>query len=168
MYTFTPITNSEEQIALLLGWFQRPHVAERWDGAPQSAEEVQKKFSEKIENPKVFPYIISLEEKPMGFIQMYEAFEAGDGWWEDEPEGTWGMDLFIGEEELLNQGHGTAIVRAFMQKIIAEKHPKKIIIDPKPDNARAIRVYEKAGFQKVGEVTTPDGPALLMNFFPEI
>jgi RimJ/RimL family protein N-acetyltransferase len=34
--------------------------------------------------------------------------------------------------------------------------------DPSPDNTRAIRCYAAAGFEAVGEVVTPDGPALLM------
>ena len=33
---------------------------------------------------------------------------------------------------------------------------------PIPTIARAIRAYEKAGFEKAGMVDTPDGPALLM------
>jgi aminoglycoside 6'-N-acetyltransferase len=38
----------------------------------------------------------------------------------------------------------------------------RIVTDPDPANTRAIRAYEKAGFEKAGMVDTPDGPALLM------
>ncbi|MFH4351264.1 AAC(6')-Ib family aminoglycoside 6'-N-acetyltransferase, partial [Acinetobacter baumannii] len=31
-----------------------------------------------------------------------------------------------------------------------------------PSNLRAIRCYEKAGFERQGTVTTPDGPAVYM------
>jgi RimJ/RimL family protein N-acetyltransferase len=34
--------------------------------------------------------------------------------------------------------------------------------DPFPANGRAIRAYEKAGFQKIRVVDTPDGHAVLM------
>ncbi len=34
--------------------------------------------------------------------------------------------------------------------------------DPSPSNLRAIRCYEKAGFERQGTVTTPDGPAVYM------
>ena len=37
-----------------------------------------------------------------------------------------------------------------------------MITDPDPDNGRAIRAYEKAGFQRETIVETRDGPALLM------
>lgn len=38
----------------------------------------------------------------------------------------------------------------------------KIQTDPAPDNFRAIRCYEKAGFRRVGPIVTPDGPAMYM------
>lgn len=56
------------------------------------------------------------------------------------------MDLFIAEEEYLNKGYGTAIVKLFCQKIIQDFGAKKILIDPASNNQCAIRCYEKSGF----------------------
>jgi len=36
------------------------------------------------------------------------------------------------------------------------------VTDPDPINARAVRAYEKAGFQRERIIDTPDGRALLM------
>ena len=38
----------------------------------------------------------------------------------------------------------------------------RVVTDPDPTNARAIRSYEKAGFARDRLVDTPDGVALLM------
>jgi len=38
----------------------------------------------------------------------------------------------------------------------------RVVLDPDPANARAIRAYEKAGFCRDRLVDTPDGLALLM------
>jgi len=38
----------------------------------------------------------------------------------------------------------------------------RVLVDPHPDNAFAIRAYTKAGFQRLGETTTNYGRALLM------
>ncbi|MCP2000214.1 RimJ/RimL family protein N-acetyltransferase [Nitrobacter winogradskyi] len=46
-------------------------------------------------------------------------------------------------------------------RLLVEGVPR-IVIDPGPDNARAIRAYEKAGFYRDRRAATPDGPALLM------
>jgi aminoglycoside 6'-N-acetyltransferase len=37
-----------------------------------------------------------------------------------------------------------------------------VVTDPNPANFRAIRAYEKAGFERDRVVDTPDGPALLL------
>ena len=62
---------------------------------------------------------------------------------------------------MLGRGHGSAFIRAFAERLLANGTPR-IVIDPDPANARAIRAYEKAGFERDRIVETPDGPALLM------
>ena len=75
--------------------------------------------------------------------------------------GTLGIDLSIGVPELVGKGHGSAIVRQFTEELFEEGAPR-VIIDPDPTNARAIRAYEKAGFTAFDTRTTIYGPALLM------
>ena len=75
--------------------------------------------------------------------------------------GTRGIDLFIGELDMVNHGHGSAFIRTFIDRLLASGAPR-VITDPDPENARAVRAYEKAGFVKDRMVDTPDGPALLM------
>ena len=56
----------------------------------------------------------------------------------------------------------TAMVRAFVERIFRDPAVTKVQTDPSPGNERAIRCYRRAGFVDQGEITTPDGPALLM------
>jgi aminoglycoside 6'-N-acetyltransferase len=62
---------------------------------------------------------------------------------------------------MVDQGHGSAFIRAFIDRLLAAGAPR-VITDPDPANARAIRAYEKAGFRRDRLVDTPDGVALLM------
>jgi aminoglycoside 6'-N-acetyltransferase len=62
---------------------------------------------------------------------------------------------------MIGRGHGSAFVRAFADKILANGAPR-VVLDPEPENARAIRAYEKAGFVRNRLVDTPNGIALLM------
>ncbi len=73
-----------------------------------------------------------------------------------------GIDQFLADGDQLGQGHGTALVRAFMALVFRDATITRIQTDPSPANGRAIRCYEKAGFHRVGEVDTPVGRALLM------
>ena len=72
------------------------------------------------------------------------------------------MDLFIGDEDQVGIGIGPKIIREFAAHLRnREPNARSIIIDPAPQNRYAIRAYEKAGFVREKEVTTPDGQAVL-------
>ena len=142
-------------------WLNRDHVKEFWDG-PQSIEEVQKKYLMKIESKSIFPHLVFLDEKPIGYIQSYIALEVGDGWWEGQPEGTWGVDQFIGEEDYIGKGYGTKFIKLFTDQLLKRNEVTQVITDPAPNNPRAIRSYEKAGFVIKEEMDTPDGKCVLM------
>jgi aminoglycoside 6'-N-acetyltransferase-1b/aminoglycoside 6'-N-acetyltransferase-2 len=107
-------------------------------------------------------WMITLDERPIGFLQSYNAGRASGDWWLDEDTSTRGIDLFIGDESLIGRGIGPAIVRAWVEKVFVDETVTSIIVDPHPDNARSIRCFEKAGFVDEGVLETPDGLALLM------
>lgn len=158
---FRPFTDAD--LPLLHEWRNRPHVAEWWDG-PVTLESVTDDYGSATSDPAmVQPYIALLDARPIGFIQSYVALGAGDGWWESETDpGVRGIDQFLADEQSLNQGLGTRMVRAFVAQLFSDPAVTRVQTDPSPENARAIRCYEKAGFRRVGEFDTPDGVALLM------
>lgn len=158
-FTFRPVSMLD--VPLLHDWLNRPHVAERWDNAT-TLPEVEKRYRTHLDSGCVFPFIVELDGKPIGFIQSYNAELVGDGWWQDEPSGTWGVDQYLGEESLLGKGVGSQFIREFTDDLLNTSQVKRVITDPAPDNKRAIRAYEKAGFIGIGIIQTPDGPAFLM------
>lgn len=161
---FRPL--QEADLPLLTDWLNRPHVLEWWGGgdAAASVAMTRTKYLPRMdEHSPVKPYIAMLADRPIGFIQSYVALDCGDGWWEEERDpGVRGIDQFIGDSGKLGQGLGTAMVDAFVRRLLAEPGVTRIQADPDPANARAIRCYVKAGFRPAGRITTPDGPALLM------
>jgi aminoglycoside 6'-N-acetyltransferase len=78
-----------------------------------------------------------------------------------QPEGTRGIDQFIGEGDMIERGHGSAFIRQFVDEQFRSGLPR-MVTDPDPLNARALRACEKADFVRDRMVETPDGPALLM------
>jgi RimJ/RimL family protein N-acetyltransferase len=160
-YQFAPFR--EEHVALMRDWPGRPHVAEWWDGVP-SLDEIRGEYCRPTD---IDPYIVYLDDRPIGFIQSYRAMGSADGWWRDiDDPGIVGIDQFIGEQDLLGQGHGTAMIRAFVDRLLADPSVTKVQVDPHPANARAIRCYEKVGFVPRRVIDTPDGPALYMLLDP--
>lgn len=159
--TFAPVTVAD--LPRLREWLQRPHVAEWW-GLPESLEELHEDFVARAHEPRATQaFIASLGARPIGFIQCYWVMGSGDGWWEDETDATArGIDQFLADPAELNQGLGRAMIRCFVDRLLAVSDASFVQTDPSPTNARAIRCYQAAGFVPVGEVTTPDGPALLL------
>ena len=149
---------------MLHEWLLRPHVARWWAGSPTLAE-VEADYVPAIAGVVPTQCFVALaNEKPIGFIQAYVA--AGwhhEGWWLHEHDpGVWGIDQFLADGEQLAQGLGTAMVRAFVARLFENPIVTRIQTDPAPQNLRAIRCYEKAGFRAIREIDTPDGRALLM------
>lgn len=152
---------------LMYRWINSPHIKEWWDGRTSLAE-VEADYTEYLASDHVYPYIVELSKKPIGYMQRYNACKVGDGWWPDEPEGTWGVDQFIGEESLLDQGLGSELIKEFTEKMFKGGEAKRIIADPSPKNLRAIRAYEKVGFKKLGQIKTPAGAAVLMELLKPV
>ena len=132
MIRFRPF--DEGDFAVMLDWLQRAHVKQWWDDGDDTLDKVSEHYSH--DGDAVFRYIVyGHDESRVGFIQYYI-----------ESEDTVGVDLFIGEPDSLGRGLGAEIMTAFVALIDQEYGPRNIVIDPDPNNQRAIRCYEKAGF----------------------
>ena len=60
-----------------------------------------------------------------------------------ESQNVWGMDQFIGEPAYWGKGIGTKLVQATITYIMGEMGAEAIAMDPKVNNERAIKCYEK-------------------------
>ena len=143
-------------LPMIKRWLALPHVREWW-GDP---DEQYQLVSGDLDEPAMDQFIVSAGGSDFAYIQCYDltAWNSGFG---VHPAGTRGIDQFIGEPDLVGRSHGPAFIRAFTERVLSDGTPR-VVTDPDPANARAIRAYEKAGFEKVHLVDTPDGIALLM------
>jgi aminoglycoside 6'-N-acetyltransferase len=105
-------------------------------------------------------YLAKIDGRPIGMFQHYriaddpeyaEALALG--------EDAIGVDLFIGEPELIGRGHGPALLRQFLRDVAFPFHGLDVcVIGPSVKNVAAIRAYEKIGFRALREVRVPDEP----------
>jgi RimJ/RimL family protein N-acetyltransferase len=139
-------------LPMIATWLARPHVAQWWQG-PIAVD------------PGLRQFVAVLEGEPIAYVQSYQAVACHrDGWWLDVTDpGVHGIDQFLADPQKLGQGLGTELVRSFVAELFADPRVTRVQADPSPANPRAVRCYEKAGFRRVREIVTPDGPALLMH-----
>jgi AacA4 family aminoglycoside N(6')-acetyltransferase len=158
---------TEQDLPLLHDWLQQPHMVEWWGGEaerPKTLAETRVRYLPRLlAEERVTPYIAMLGDEPIGYAQSYVALGSGDGWWEEETDpGVRGIDQSLGRPELLGRGLGTQLVKALVERLFADPAVSRIQTDPSPENLRAIRCYEKAGFRRLRTIVTPDGPAVYM------
>jgi aminoglycoside 6'-N-acetyltransferase len=148
---------SQQDLPLVRRWLKTPHVAQWWHDPDEQFALV----SEDLDHPAMHQFIVAVDDRPFAYLQCYDPGAWPDNGFGAQPHGTRGIDQFIGEPDLIARGHGSALIRAFVEGLL-ERGTPRIVTDPDPANARAIRAYEKAGFRRDRPVDTPDGPALLM------
>lgn len=161
--TFIKLT--ESHFSLLLKWLNTPHVKTWWDQDVKWTEElIKKKYGSyvlgfKIENGFKKPmqaYIICKDEVPVGYIQLYNAYDFPRSKpLEELPSKLAAFDIFIGEENALKQGIGIKAMNVFFENHLNVSYTH-IFADPNIKNIAAIRTYEKAGFTKIKEQLDTD------------
>ena len=152
IYAFRPLEKTD--LPLLKSWLQAPHVTQWWGDPDSEIAEI----SAFLEDPLV---IVSLLDRPIGYIQSYDPHEEYDHPYQDQPVGTLGIDQFIGVSELTGLGHGPAMIKAFC-RMLFEQGASRVVVDPDPENHRAVRAYAKAGFRRADIRNTEYGTVLLM------
>lgn len=159
-YAFKKVTKAD--LPLIRSWLEKPHVS-RWWGDPEKEFELLKRG---VVHSKVAMWLAYHNGVAFAYVQDYDVGE-----WPQEalahlPVKSRGIDIFIGNETMLSKGHGSTAVRIMAERLIKQGIPL-IMIDPDPENAIAIRAYEKAGFKGNDVIQTDDGPAVLMIFEPK-
>jgi aminoglycoside 6'-N-acetyltransferase len=155
-YAFRPFATKD--LKLMARWLAEPHVAKWW------GDDLQLELSDiehHIDSISVEPFIVEMNGRPIAYVQSYDPHMEDDHPYQDQPFGTLGIDLTIGDPALVGKGHGPRLIDAFAAMLFEEGCPR-IIVDPDPANAAAIRAYEKAGFSAFDTRTSEYGPALLM------
>jgi aminoglycoside 6'-N-acetyltransferase len=147
---------SADDLPMIRHWLRTPEVV-RWWGDP---DEQYALVSGDIEHPDMDQFVVWSGGRPFGYIQCY-ALSAWQHSFGPQPPDTLGIDQFIGEPDMIGHGHGSEFIRQFVESRLRDGTPR-MLTDPDPTNARAVRAYEKAGFKQDRVVDTPDGPALLM------
>jgi aminoglycoside 6'-N-acetyltransferase len=167
---FIPV--GPEHYPLLRQWLTAPHMREWW-GEPAQELGFIRDMVEGRDTTR--PFLIALDGEPVGYIQYWfighhqnEPWISDHPWLLDLPAETVGVDLSIGCPDKLSQGIGSAALEAFAAILRNQGH-ETIIIDPDPDNARAVRAYTKAGFRPVPHLQGRTGDdVLIMQHDPNV
>lgn len=155
---FVPLR--EEDFPLIHRWMNQPFVYEWYGKHPPTMQEVRDKHLPYIKGSKpTVGFLIHIDAQPVGYVQTYlmdnyPEYNAQIG----HPDQAAMFDIFIGEFAFLHKGYGSVIMKQFLDEIVFTLYPvNTCLIGPEPENAVAIRAYEKAGFRYYRTITQDDG-----------
>lgn len=154
--------DEEDDYRLLVRWRAEPHVHAWWDpdDPPPTLDEVIDRYGPRArEEDGVTGCIIEVDDRPAGYLQYYR--------WsphvQAEPtidvrpdEHTYGLDIHIGEPDLIDRGLGSRAVSLLCRYLEVDLGASWIALTTEVENHRAQRAYEKAGFRKVRRVLDTD------------
>jgi aminoglycoside 6'-N-acetyltransferase len=144
-------------------WLNNPAVAE-WYGLDlenksyPTRDEVVANYLPRIRGEvRTHGFVFQFDGTDAGYIQCYRIGDHRDyARALDHDDDAWGIDLFIGEDAFRGKGLATALLDRFVEQEVATRpNCSGVVICPSPDNSRAIRVYEKAGFRYLKTVWIP-------------
>lgn len=136
-YGFRRVTQAD--LPMLADWLRQPAVAEWW----KDAEDQIRSIEASLEDPHLTQLLVLRAGVPIAFAQHSIAAHWNEPHYDavPMPEGTVALDVFAGPDGM---GLGGEWLDALARHLLAGA--PALIIDPHPDNHRAIRAYEKAGF----------------------
>ena len=151
-------------LPLMRRWLNTEHVM-AWYGVgsakgPSTLETVTAHYTPSISGQvPTDPFLILHEGRPIGYIQRYAIRDWPDyAAVVDVNEHAAGVDLFIGDPDVVHRGLGAHVLRRFLRDVVfADPASESCIIGPEPENRGAIRSYEKAGFRYLKTVQDPSG-----------
>jgi aminoglycoside 6'-N-acetyltransferase len=157
---FPPL--AEADVPRVAGWLRQEHVALWWR---EPVEEAIEKRQAGIEGRRpTRQFLIMVDGRPSGMIQTYRVVDNPD--WQElvqVDDDVAGVDLMIGEPDLVGRGLGPRVLAAFVAEVVfADPDIHAAVATVEEPNRRSWRAFEKAGFRHVRDVEEDGLPHRLM------
>lgn len=130
----------------IFDWLGDADVQRWYSEGEHSLENYRQKFAPEAH---VHKFIILIDATPVGYLQAYHL--------SDEPEyaamlgldhKAVAIDLFIGDAQYREKGWGSQVLRKALDSVVfGEMNAEYACCNPDPENTRAVRAYQKAGFR---------------------
>lgn len=160
MIAFRPL--EEDDLPLVEVWLHREHVARWWrDDVGDAIADYQAAVEG---HDPTDHFLIVIDGRPAGMIQTYRVEDHPD--WQrlvQVGDDVAGVDLLIGEPDLVGHGLGARVLTAFARDVVlADPATNAIVATVEEANRRSWRAFEKAGFRHVRDVEEDGLPHRLM------
>lgn len=147
----------------LHAWLNGEHVLPYWQ-LDDPLPAFRRRLAEKLADDHLTPYVGCLDHVPMSYWERYWAVDDPLANHYDAEPADQGIHLLIGPPEYLDNGYATPLLRAMTDLAFRRPETDRVVAEPDARNERAIRVFERCGYEPVREFEFPeeDKTALLV------
>lgn len=136
--------------AILARWDTAPHVVACLTDDPDQHEAADWD-AELAAQSDVFRYFIAeVDGRPIGAMLDIDPAGEPNGYWGEIEPNLRALDIWIGEADALNRGHGTQMMTQALDACFARPQVEAVVIDPLNSNTEAHRFYQRLGFRPEG------------------
>lgn len=128
--TFRKLQDNEKDYQKLYRWCQNKFVYEWFEQRKLTYDEIVKKYKNKLATKKEDLYIIELNDREIGLIQIYKYKRDNNINELNKYKNIYEYDLFIGEKDCLNKKYGETIVNNINNLIYKKYQADAIILRP--------------------------------------
>lgn len=144
MVTLRPL--KENDITLFATWWRDSKLIKVTSGdfSPLSDKDVERYFQSILTSKGALHFMIEVNGETIGHISLSKS---DDDWWETQ--------IVIGTEDAQGKGFGTEAIRLLIE-VAHSRNINNIYLNVRPENTKATKAYEKAGFKQVGNMSATD------------
>ncbi|MFZ5971689.1 MAG: GNAT family N-acetyltransferase [Bacteroidota bacterium] len=141
-------------ISLRPATIQDLDVLRHWDEQPHNIDaDPNDDWNWEVELQREPPWreqlIAELDGRPIGFLQIIDPLEEETHYWGAVEPNLRAIDIWMGEANDIGKGYGTVMMQQAIARCFQNPAVKAILIDPLVSNTKAIRFYERLGFQQI-------------------
>ena len=141
-----------EDAPMFEAWSRQPHVIAATTDDPNSDKAFDGAVwsDELASQSEVSQYFVAeLDGEAIGALQICDPHLEPTQYWGPIEPGLRAIDIWIGAPSALGRGYGEQMMRLALRHCFEDESVTAIVIDPLASNHRAIRFYERLGFERL-------------------
>lgn len=158
---FRPLALPDD-LALVHGWMQEPHVVPWWELAG-SVDVVRDHLERQAALAHVEQWIASDgERRPFAYVETYRVPDDPLADRYEAQPGDRGFHLLVGPPELLGSGRAQALVSRLVARLLDRLGTTRIVCEPDARNTRMLALCRALGGEEIATLEFPDRRRVLI------
>ncbi|OQO95081.1 GNAT family N-acetyltransferase [Saccharomonospora piscinae] len=158
------VASVEHDAPLIQRWMTEPHVARFWRQdwpLPRWRDEIARQRA----GTHSLPCLVALDGADLAYVEVYRVARDRLADYVTHDAHDLGVHLAIGQQRRTGRGHGTALLAALADGLLAaDAACRRIVAEPDAGNGASLTAFRRAGFVPGETVVLPDKTAVVLTY----